>query len=303
MADALTSPTRFHVLTIFPAMFASPFAEGIMARAIANGLVEVRPRDIRDHARDNHRTVDDYPFGGGPGMLMKAAPLFDAVEAARSSARNPDCPVILLSPQGRPLTQAVVEELARVREMVLVCGRYEGVDERVRDHLVTDEISIGDYVLSGGELAAMVLIDAVCRLLPGVVGSIASTEDDSFTTGPHPAPAVHPARRVQGLARARHAALRQPRRHRALAQARVPAQDAPPPARPAEYRRAVQRRREAPERATTRPDLPLVPLPLWWEGSKLSLPLAGCPEPAEWVRMGVNRRCTHETNYQAAADA
>ena len=116
-------------------------------------------------------------------MLMKAAPLFDAVEAARSTARSADCPVILLSPQGRPLTQAVVEELTRVPEMVLVCGRYEGVDERVRDYLVTDEISIGDYVLSGGELAAMVLIDAVSRLLPGVVGSIESTEDDSFTTG------------------------------------------------------------------------------------------------------------------------
>ena len=183
MADALAGPTRFHVLTIFPAMFVSPFSEGIMARAISNELVEVRPHDIRDYAPDRHRTVDDYPFGGGPGMLMKAAPLFDAVEAARSTARSADCPVILLSPQGRPMTQAVVEELARVPEMVLVCGRYEGVDERVREHLVTDEISIGDYVLSGGELAAMVLIDAVSRLLPGVVGSIASTEDDSFTTG------------------------------------------------------------------------------------------------------------------------
>ena len=183
MADALAGPTRFHVLTIFPAMFVSPFSEGIMARAISNELVEVRPHDIRDYAPDRHRTVDDYPFGGGPGMLMKAAPLFDAVEAARSTARSADCPVILLSPQGRPLTQSVVEELARVPEMVLVCGRYEGVDERVREHLATDEISIGDYVLSGGELAAMVLIDAVSRLLPGVVGSIASTEDDSFTTG------------------------------------------------------------------------------------------------------------------------
>ena len=183
MADALAGPTRFHVLTIFPAMFVSPFSEGIMARAISNELVEVRPHDIRDYAPDRHRTVDDYPFGGGPGMLMKAGPLFDAVEAARSTARSADCPVILLSPQGRPLTQAVVEELARVPEMVLVCGRYEGVDERVRDHLATDEISIGDYVLSGGELAAMVLIDAVSRLLPGVVGSIESTEDDSFTTG------------------------------------------------------------------------------------------------------------------------
>ena len=183
MADALAGPTRFHVLTIFPAMFVSPFSEGIMARAISNELVEVRPHDIRDYAPDRHRTVDDYPFGGGPGMLMKAAPLFDAVEAARSTAQSADCPVILLSPQGRPLTQAVVEELARLPEMVLVCGRYEGVDERVREHLATDEISIGDYVLSGGELAAMVLIDAVSRLLPGVVGSIASTEDDTFTTG------------------------------------------------------------------------------------------------------------------------
>ena len=183
MADALAGPTRFHVLTIFPTMFVSPFSEGIMARAISNELVEVRPHDIRDYAPDRHRTVDDYPFGGGPGMLMKAAPLFDAVEAARSTARSADCPVILLSPQGRPLTQAVVEELTRVPEIVLVCGRYEGVDERVRDYLVTDEISIGDYVLSGGELAAMVLIDAVSRLLPGVVGSIESTEDDSFTTG------------------------------------------------------------------------------------------------------------------------
>ncbi len=183
MADALAGPARFHVLTIFPAMFASPFAEGVMARAIANGLVEVWPHDVRDYATDKHRKVDDYPFGGGPGMLMKAEPLFDAVAAVRADPRASDCPVILLSPQGRPLTQGVVEELARVREMALVCGRYEGVDERVRDHLVTDEISIGDYVLSGGELAAMVLIDAVCRLLPGVVGSIASTEDDSFTTG------------------------------------------------------------------------------------------------------------------------
>ena len=183
MADTLGGPTRFHVLTIFPAMFASPLSESIMARAIANGLVEVWTHDVRDYATDKHRKVDDYPFGGGPGMLMKAQPLFDAVSAVRADARAADCPVILLSPQGRPLTQAVVEELAGVREMALICGRYEGVDERVRDHLATDEISIGDYVLSGGELAAMVLIDAVSRLIPGVVGSIESTQDDSFTTG------------------------------------------------------------------------------------------------------------------------
>ena len=249
MADALAGPTRFHVLTIFPAMFVSPFSEGIVARAISNELVEVRPHDIRDYAPDRHRTVDDYPFGGGPGMLMKAAPLFDAVEAARSTARSADCPVILLSPQGRPLTQSVVEELARVPEMVLVCGRYEGVDERVREHLATDEISIGDYVLSGGELAAMVLIDAVSRLLPGVVGSIASTEDDSFTTGLIQHPQYTRPAEYRGLARARYAAVGQPRRDRALAQARVAAQDAAPAARPSGGRRANRRRRALPGRA------------------------------------------------------
>ena len=183
MADTLGGPTRFHVLTIFPAMFQSPLSESIMARAIANGLVEVWTHDVRDYAADKHRKVDDYPYGGGPGMLMKAQPLFDAVAAVRADPRAADCPVILLSPQGRPLTQPIVEELAGTREIALICGRYEGVDERVRDHLATDEISIGDYVLSGGELAAMVLIDAVSRLLPGVVGSIESTQDDSFTTG------------------------------------------------------------------------------------------------------------------------
>lgn len=172
---------RFHVLTLFPRMFESPFAEGIIKRAQEQGLVHLDLVDIRDFAHDRHRTVDDYQFGGGPGMLMKPEPLFKAVESVRPAGA--DTPVILLSPQGRTLTQAVVEELAGLEEIVLICGRYEGVDERVRQHLATDEISIGDYVLGGGELAAMVVIEAVSRLSEGVVGSYESTQDDSFTTG------------------------------------------------------------------------------------------------------------------------
>ena len=175
---------RFHVLTLFPEMFASPFDHGIAARARKSGAIGISLVDIRDHARDRHRTVDDYTFGGGPGMLMKPEPLFEAVEAARASANLGDgVPVVLMSPQGRRLTQPVVEELSGHDDLVLVCGRYEGFDERVRRYLATDEISIGDYVLGGGELAAMVLIEAVARLVEGVVGSIESTQDDSFTTG------------------------------------------------------------------------------------------------------------------------
>ena len=172
---------RFHVLTLFPRMFESPFAEGIIKRAREKGLVELGLVDIRDFAHDRHRTVDDYQFGGGPGMLMKPEPLFEAVASVKSA--EAETPVILLSPQGRTLTQGIVEELAELEEVVLICGRYEGVDERVRKHLATDEISIGDYVLGGGELAAMVVIESVSRLAEGVVGSYESTQDDSFTTG------------------------------------------------------------------------------------------------------------------------
>ena len=175
---------RFHVLTLFPGMFVSPFAEGIVRRAQDRGLIEIGVRDIRDYAHDRHRTVDDYPFGGGAGMLMKPEPLFEAVEATRASADiEESAPVVLLSPQGRTLTQRVVEELSQSGDILLICGRYEGVDERVRQHLATEEISLGDYVLGGGELAAMVVIEAVSRLVTGVVGSIESTQDDSFTTG------------------------------------------------------------------------------------------------------------------------
>jgi len=175
---------RFHVLTLFPGMFTGPFDEGIIARARKSGVLDIRAHDIRDQAHDRHRTVDDYTFGGGPGMLMKPGPIFEAVEAVRASAGLDDgVPVVLMSPQGRRLTQPIVEELSRNDDLVLICGRYEGVDERVRQHLATDEISIGDYVLGGGELAAMVLIEAVSRLVAGVVGSMESTEDDSYTTG------------------------------------------------------------------------------------------------------------------------
>ena len=175
---------RFHVLTIFPEMVVGPLAESIIGRAQDRGLVDIRVRDIRSHSHDRHNTVDDYAFGGGPGMVMKPEPLFEAVEAALAStpAAGPT-PVILLSPQGRALNQTVVEELAQYGELVLICGRYEGVDERVAQHLATDQISIGDYVLTGGELAAAVLIDAVARMVPGVVGSEESTRTDSFAAG------------------------------------------------------------------------------------------------------------------------
>ena len=155
-----------------------------IGRAQKQGLIEIRVHDIREKAQDRHRTVDDYPFGGGPGMVMKPGPLFEAVESVRASGSlDQDAPVVLLSPQGRTLTQSVVEELAGHQDLLLICGRYEGVDERVRLHLATDEISIGDYVLGGGELAAMVIIDAVSRLVEGVIGSVESTRGDSFTTG------------------------------------------------------------------------------------------------------------------------
>ena len=174
----------FHVLTIFPGMFRGPLDEGVVARARRRGLIRVSVHDLRDYAHDRRRTVDDYAFGGGPGMVMKPEPLFEGVDdVRRREALPPEAPTVLLSPQGRPLTQEVAAELARHRAMLLICGRYEGVDERVRQHLATDEISIGDYVISGGELAAMVVIEAVSRLVPGVVGSGESVRGDSFTIG------------------------------------------------------------------------------------------------------------------------
>ena len=174
---------RFHVVTIFPAMFDGLLDVGVLKRAINNRLIEVNLTDIRDFTTDKHRSVDDYQFGGGSGMLLKPDPLFKSVESIqKQQSLDINVPVILMSPQGRTLTQKIVEDLSRFENLVLICGRYEGVDERVREHLVTDEISIGDYVLSGGELAAMVLIETISRLIPGVLGSIESAEDDSFTS-------------------------------------------------------------------------------------------------------------------------
>ena len=174
---------RFHVVTIFPEMFDGLLDVGVLKRAINNRLIEVNLTDIRDFTTDKHRSVDDYQFGGGSGMLLKPDPLFKSVESIQQQqSLDINVPVILMSPQGRTLSQKIVEDLSRFENLVLVCGRYEGVDERVREHLVTDEMSIGDYVLSGGELAAMVLIETISRLIPGVLGSIESAEDDSFTS-------------------------------------------------------------------------------------------------------------------------
>jgi len=168
-------------------MFESPFSSGIFKRAIERQLVRVSIHNIRDYTHDKHHTVDDYPYGGGAGMVLKPEPIFEVVESVKSgiSLNQEDdvLPVILLTPQGHSFSQQIAHELSRYRHVILICGHYEGVDERVREHLVTDEISIGDYVLSGGELAAMVVVDAVVRLLPGVLGSEASLLDDSHTAG------------------------------------------------------------------------------------------------------------------------
>lgn len=172
---------QIDVLTLFPSMFDGPLTESILKRAQEKRLLSLRLHDIRNYTTDKHRTVDDTPYGGGGGMVMMPGPLIDAVEAVR----GPDLttPVILLTPQGRVFTQRVAQELAQHPRLVLVCGRYEGVDERVRQAVITDEISIGDYVLTGGELAAMVLVDAVARLIPGVLGARWAADEDSHAMG------------------------------------------------------------------------------------------------------------------------
>jgi tRNA (guanine37-N1)-methyltransferase len=202
---------RFDIFTLFPSIFESPLQESILQRAIESRLIEVRLHNIRDYATDKHHVTDDYPYGGGGGMVMKPEPIFAAVETVlgladgmsnaelgmsnaelrmangeggpQSSIRNQPStiPIILLTPQGRVFNQAIARELARRERIALICGRYEGVDERVREHLATDELSIGDYVLTGGELAALVVIDAVARLRPGVLGDADAAADDSHS--------------------------------------------------------------------------------------------------------------------------
>ena len=170
---------RIDILTLFPEMFTGPLSESMIKRARERGLVDLRVHDIRDYTRDKHRTADDRPFGGGPGMVLKPEPIFECVEAAVPKGT----PLVYMTPQGRPLTQAKVAELAARESFAVLCGHYEGVDERVREALVTEEISIGDYVLTGGELPAMVLVDAVVRLVPGVLGDEESARQESFAGG------------------------------------------------------------------------------------------------------------------------
>src|SRR5829696_5970987 len=178
---------QFEVFTLLPEVFPPYLESSILQRARQRGLIDVRVHNIRDYTRDRHHTTDDTPYGGGGGMVMKPEPVFEAVEAvlgiSSSAAQPTPVPVILLTPQGRVFTQRVAEELSHHERIALLCGRYEGVDERIREHLVTDEISVGDYVLTGGELPALMMIDAISRLLPGVLGDPTGAEDDSHSMG------------------------------------------------------------------------------------------------------------------------
>ena len=179
---------RIDVLTLFPEMFTVPFGFGIFKRAIDNGLASIEIHNIRDYTHDKHHTADDYPYGGGAGMILKPEPIYEALEKVKADINNNEGftgkpPVILLTPQGRPFSQKIARELSEYENMALICGHYEGIDERVHEHMITNEISIGDYVLTGGELPALVVIDAVLRLIPGVLGSPESPQDDSYAYG------------------------------------------------------------------------------------------------------------------------
>ena len=183
-------PMQFEVFTLLPEVFPPYLESSILKRAAQRGLINVRVHNIRDYTHDKHHVTDDTPYGGGGGMVMKPEPIFEAVETVLGLASPqtppepvPNIPIILLTPQGRVFNQRVAEELSAHKRITLLCGRYEGVDERVREHLVTDEISIGDYVLTGGELPALMIIDAVSRLLPGVLGDPTGAEDDSHSMG------------------------------------------------------------------------------------------------------------------------
>ena len=213
------------ILTIFPQMVAAPLRESIVGKAIDRQLIDVRVTNIRDFALDKHNTTDDRPFGGGSGMVMKPEPLAAAIASVR--AADPSVRVILLSPQGRMFKQEIAFELSRLQHICLVCGRYEGVDERIRNHYVDDEISIGDYVLTGGELPALIVLDSVARLVPGVLGSDESIAEESFVGGlleyPHYArPEIFEGHRApEILLSGNHAAIRRWRRQQSLLRTRL----------------------------------------------------------------------------------
>jgi len=218
--------TTIDVVTIFPGVVEAMLAEGVVGRACTRGEVEVKARDLRDFTVDRHRMVDDQPFGGGPGMVLKPEPLFAAVEQIAAERGAPDA-VVLMTPQGRLLTHAEALRFSRMARLVVLCGRYEGVDERVTEALVTDEISIGDYVVTGGELPALVLVDAIVRLIPGVVGDESSVEQDSFVRGllDHPQytrPAVFRGMAVPDvLSSGHHGAIEQWRARQRVARTRA----------------------------------------------------------------------------------
>ncbi len=209
-------------MTLFPRMFDGPLTESIIKRAIGKGLVEIKIHNLRDFTKDRHKTCDDKPFGGGPGMVMKPEPIFEAVKYVRKSNRIKMPKIILLSPQGRKLNQKLVEKFSRRKYLIIICGHYEGVDERVRKHLITDEISIGDYITTGGELPATVLIDSMIRLIPGVLGnknsSILESFQDSLLEYPqYTRPAVYKNMKVPAeLLSGNHAAILKWRRNEAI---------------------------------------------------------------------------------------
>ena len=213
---------KFDIVTIFPRMIQAGLAEGVMSRGIERGLLDVRVHDLRDHTTDRHRSVDDIPYGGGPGMVMKPEPFVRAVENIRGTRGTPGA-VVMLSPQGRPFTQLEARRLSGLAHVVLLCGRYEGMDERVRELVATEELSIGDYVLSGGELPALVVVDAVSRLVPGVVGDEGSVEAESFSHGlldypQYTRPAEYAGHQVPDvLLSGHHAEVRRWRKRAALA--------------------------------------------------------------------------------------
>src|SRR3954463_7284743 len=210
----------FDIVTIFPAMIEGPLAAGIIGRAIDRGTLDVKVRDLRDFTTDRHRVVDDVPYGGGPGMILKPDPIFRALDAIEAERGGP-LTVIMTSPQGRRFTQAQAERLSGLEHVVLLCGRYEGFDERVRER-VTEELSIGDYVLTGGELPALVVLDAVARFVPGVVGDEQSVAQDTFSRGllNHPQytrpPEIDALRVPEVLLSGNHAAIRTWRKREAL---------------------------------------------------------------------------------------